>query len=155
MHSFVADRWNEKLINLTASGALNDIGMETEGVAIPKRLADLQDVVVTSQLRYSQPERVLCAQAFQKKNQVGVKDLLAKVNAEQGNITVMVTAPVLSRTAFVASRYEILVSHVHNLMSMELGLDLDALLLEIEFIRDEEDDPHGDLGLTDHCVVVI
>ena len=74
--------------------------METEGVAIPKRLADLQDVVVTSQLRYSQPERVLCAQAFQKKNQVGVKDLLAKVNAEQGNLTVMVTAPVLSRTAF-------------------------------------------------------
>ena len=28
-------------------------------------------------------------------------------------------------------------------------------LLEIEFIGDEEDDPHGDLGLTDHCVVGI
>ena len=134
---------------------MNDIGMETEGVAIPKRLADLQGVVVTSQLRYSQPERVMCAQAFQKKNQLGVKDLLAKVNAEQGNITVTVTAPVLSRTAFVAARYEILVSHVHNLMSKELGVDLDALLLEIEFIGDEEDDPHGDLGLTDHCVVGI
>ena len=82
-HSFVTNRWKEKLINLTASGAMKDIG-----------------VVVTSQLRYSQPEKVMCAQAFQKKNQVGVKVLLAKVNAEQGNITVMVTAPVLSRTAF-------------------------------------------------------
>ena len=134
---------------------MKDIGMETEGVAIPKRLADLPIVVVTTQSRCSQQEKVMWAQAFQKKNQVGVKDLLAKVNAEQGNITVMVTAPVLSRTAFVASRYEILVSHVHNLMSMELGLDLDAFLLEIEFIGDEEDDLHGDLGLTDHSVVGI
>ena len=46
-------------------------------------------------------------------------------------------------------------SRVHKLMSRELGLDLDAFLLEIEFIWDEEDDLHGDLGLTDHCVVGI
>merc|ERR1712107_848845 len=141
MYKPLTDWWKEKLNALTEGGAMKDAGVKIEGVAVSKRLTDSPVVVVTSQFGYSaQQEKVMRAQAFQNKEQVGmmagrktleinpnhpvVIDLLAKVKADKENDAAMDTAHVLFQTALVESGYEIadpsaLVSRVYRLMSKE------------------------------------
>merc|ERR1719323_1914120 len=162
MYKPLTDWWKEKLNALTEGGAMKDAGVKIEGVAVSKRLTDSPVVVVTSQFGYSaQQEKVMRAQAFQNKEQVGmmagrktleinpnhpvVVDLLAKVKADKENVAAMDTAHVLFQTALVESGYEIadpsaLVSRVYRLMSKELGVDPDAPLQEVEVPEDEEEE---------------
>jgi len=162
MYKPLTDWWKEKLNALTEGGAMKDAGVKIEGVAVSKRLTDSPVVVVTSQFGYSaQQEKVMRAQAFQNKEQVGmmagrktleinpnhpvVIDLLAKVKADKENDAAMDTAHVLFQTALVESGYEIadpsaLVSRVYRLMSKELGVDPDAPLQEVEVPEDEEEE---------------
>merc|ERR1712186_107177 len=117
-------------------------------------------VVVTSQFGYSaQQEKVMKAQAFQNKDQIGmmsgrktlevnpnhpvVVDLLAKVKDDKENAAALDTAQVLFQTALIESGYEIadpsaLVSRVYRLMSKELGVDPDAPIKEVEVPEEEE-----------------
>merc|ERR1712012_239113 len=162
MYKPLTDWWKEKLTDLTEGGAMKDAGVKIEGVAVSKRLTDSPVVVVTSQFGYSaQQEKVMRAQVFQNKEQVGmmagrktleinpnhpvVVDLLAKVKADKENVAAMDTAHVLFQTALVESGYEIadpsaLVSRVYRLMSKELGVDPDAPLQEVEVPEDEEEE---------------
>jgi len=162
MYKPLTDWWKEKLNDLTEGGAMKDAGVKIEGVAISKRLTDSPVVVVTSQFGYSaQQERVMKAQAFQNREQIGmmagrktleinpnhpvVIDLLAKVKADKGDVAALDTAHVLFQTALVESGYEIadpsaLVSRVYRLMSKELGVDPDAPLQEVEVPEDEEEE---------------
>merc|ERR1712136_459196 len=162
MYKPLTDWWKEKLNDLTEGGAMKDSGIKVEGVAISKRLTDSPVVVVTSQFGYSaQQEKIMKAQAFQNKEQVGmmagrktleinpnhpvVIDLLAKVKSDAGNAAAVDTAQVLFQTALVESGYEIadasaLVTRVYRLMSKELGVDPDAPLQEVEVPDDEEEE---------------
>merc|ERR1712064_233609 len=162
MYKPLTDWWKEKLNALTEGGAMKDAGVKIEGVAVSKRLTDSPVVVVTSQFGYSaQQEKVMRAQAFQNKEQVGmmagrktleinpnhpvVIDLLAKVKADKENDAAMDTAHVLFQTALVESGYEIadpsaLVSRVYRLMSKELGVDPDAPHKEVEVPEDGEEE---------------
>merc|ERR1712064_228604 len=162
MYKPLTDWWKEKLNALAEGGAMKDAGVKIEGVAVSKRLTDSPVVVVTSQFGYSaQQEKVMRAQAFQNKEQVGmmagrktleinpnhpvVVDLLAKVKADKENDAAMDTAHVLFQTALVESGYEIadpsaLVSRVYRLVSKELGVDPDAPLQEVEVPDDEEEE---------------
>merc|ERR1712136_184213 len=162
MYKPLTDWWKEKLNALTEGGAMKDAGVKIEGVAVSKRLTDSPVVVVTSQFGYSaQQEKIMKAQAFQNKEQVGmmagrktleinpnhpvVVDLLAKVKSDAGNAAAMDTAQVLFQTALVESGYEIadasaLVTRVYRLMSKELGVDPDAPLQEVEVPDDEEEE---------------
>merc|ERR1712135_66182 len=162
MYKPLTDWWKEKLNALTEGGAMKDAGVKIEGVAVSKRLTDSPVVVVTSQFGYSaQQEKVMRAQAFQNKEQVGmmagrktleinpnhpdVVDLLAKVKSDAGNAAAVDTAQVLFQTALVESGYEIAdpsapVSRVYRLMSKELGVDPDAPLQEVEVPDDEEEE---------------
>merc|ERR1712012_1001524 len=162
MYKPLTDWWKEKLNALTEGGAMKDAGVKIEGVAVSKRLTDSPVVVVTSQFGYSaQQEKVMRAQAFQNKEQVGmmagrktleinpnhpvVVDLLAKVKSDAGNAAAVGTAQVLFQTALVESGYEIadasaLVTRVYRLMSKELGVDPDAPLQEVEVPDDEEEE---------------
>merc|ERR1712186_218708 len=123
-------------------------------------------VVVTSQFGYSaQQEKVMKAQAFQNKDQIGmmsgrktlevnpnhgvVVDLLAKVKDDKENAAALDTAQVLFQTALIESGYEIadpsaLVSRVYRLMSKELGVDPDAPLKEVEVPEEEEEEEDKD-----------
>merc|ERR1712141_806035 len=118
-------------------------------------------VVVTSQFGYSaQQERVMKAQSFQYKDQVGmmsgrktleinpnhpvVANLLTKVKADKEDKAALDTAAVLFQTALIESGYEIadpsaLVNRVYRLMSKELGVDPDAPLKEVEVPEEEEE----------------
>merc|ERR1711879_820958 len=118
-------------------------------------------VVVTSQFGYSaQQERVMKAQSFQNKDQVGmmsgrktleinpnhpvVADLLSKVKADKEDKPAVDTAQVLFQTALLESGYEIadpsaLVNRVYRLMSKELGVDPDAPIKEVEVPEGEEE----------------
>merc|ERR1712227_715952 len=124
MYKPLTDWWKDKLSDFTEKGDLKDAGVKIEAVAISKRLTDSPVVVVTSQFGYSaQQEKVMRAQAFQNKEQVGmmagrktleinpnhpvVIDLLAKVKADNENDAAMDTAHVLFQTALVESCYEI------------------------------------------------
>jgi len=162
MYKPLTDWWKEQLNALTEGGAMKDAGVKIEGVAVSKRLTDSPVVVVTSQFGYSaQQEKVMRAQAFQNKDQVGmmagrktleinpnhpvVIDLLAKIKTDKENDAAMDTAHVLFQTALVESGYEIadpsaLVSRVYRLMSKELGVDPDAPLQEVEVPEDEEEE---------------
>merc|ERR1712006_28106 len=128
--------------------------MGIESVSLSKRLTDSPVVVVTSQFGYSaQQEKIMKAQAFQNKDQIGmmsgrktlevnpnhpvVVDLLAKVKDDKENAAALDTAQVLFQTALIESGYEIadpsaLVSRVYRLMSKELGVDPDAPIKEFE-----------------------
>merc|ERR1711943_69933 len=134
--------------------------MGIEKVELSKRLTDSPVVVVTSQFGYSaQQEKIMKAQAFQNKDQIGmmsgrktlevnanhpvVVDLLAKIKADKENVAALDTAQVLFQTALIESGYEIadpsaLVSRVYRLMSKELGVDPDAPLTEVEIPEEEE-----------------
>merc|ERR1739838_910194 len=173
MYKPLTDWWKEKLTELTEKGAMKDAGVKIEAVSISKRLTNSPVVVVTSQFGYSaQQEKVMKAQAFQNKDQVGqmsgrktlelnpnhpvVVDLLSKVKANKEDTAALDTAQVLFQTALVESGYEIadpsaLVSRVYRLMSKELGVDPDAPIKEVEVPEEEEeaeeedkDDSDGD-----------
>merc|ERR1712061_346989 len=173
MYKPLTDWWKEKLTDLTEKGAMKDAGVKVEKVEISKRLTDSPVGVVTSQFGYSaQQERVMKAQAFQNKEQIGmmsgrktleinpnhpvVSDLLSKIKADKEDRAAKDTAQVLFQTALVESGYEIadpsaLVNRVYRLMSKELGVDPDAPLKEVEVPEEEEaeeDDKDDDKEVT-------
>merc|ERR1712091_699039 len=173
MYKPLTDWWKEKLTEITDKGAMKDAGVKIEKVEVSKRLTDSPDVVVTSQFGYSaQQEKIMKAQAFQNKDQIGmmsgrktlevnanhpvIVDLLSKVKGDKENAAALDTAQVLFQTALIESGYEIadpsaLVSRVYRLMSKELGVDPDAPIKEVEVPEEEEeaeeedkDDADGD-----------
>merc|ERR1712072_998261 len=153
--------WKDKLTEFTEKGAMKDAGVKIEKVELSKRLTESPVVVVTSQFGYSaQQEKIMKAQAFQNKDQIGmmsgrktlevnanhpvVVDLLAKVKADKSDAAALDTAQVLFQTALIESGYEIadpsaLVSRVYRLMSKELGVDPDAPIKEVEVPEEEEE----------------
>merc|ERR1739845_132009 len=161
MYKPLTDWWKEKLTDLTEKGAMKDAGVKVEKVELSKRLTESPVVVVTSQFGYSaQQEKVMKAQSFQNKDQVGmmsgrktleinpnhpvVVDLLSKVKADKEDKSSVDTAQVLFQTALIESGYEIadpsaLVNRVYRLMSKELGVDPDAPLKEVEVPEGEEE----------------
>merc|ERR1711975_57998 len=162
MYKPLTDWWKEKLTDLTEKGAMKDAGVKIEKVELSKRLTDSPVVVVTSQFGYSaQQEKIMKAQAFQNKDQMGmmsgrktlevnpnhpvVVDLLSKVKADKEDAAALDTAQVLFQTALIESGYEIadpsaLVNRVYRLMSKELGVDPDAPLKEVEVPEGEEEE---------------
>merc|ERR1712176_645912 len=162
MYKPLTDWWKEKLTDLTEKGAMKEAGVKIEKVELSKRLTDSPVVVVTSQFGYSaQQEKIMKAQAFQNKDQMGqmagrktlevnvnhpvIVDLLSKVKANKEDTAVLDTAQVLFQTALIESGYEIadpsaLVNRVYRLMSKELGVDPDAPLTEVEVPEGEEEE---------------
>merc|ERR1712151_521302 len=162
MYKPLTDWWKEKLTDLTEKGAMKDAGVKIEKVELSKRLTESPVVVVTSQFGYSaQQEKIMKAQAFQNKDQVGmmsgrktlevnanhpvVVDLLSKVKADKEDAAALDTAQVLFQTALIESGYEIadpsaLVSRVYRLMSKELGVDPDAPIKEVEVPEEDEEE---------------
>merc|ERR1711907_438574 len=162
MYKPLTDWWKDKLTELTEKGAMKDAGVKIEKVEVSKRLTESPVVVVTSQFGYSaQQEKVMKAQAFQSKDQIGmmagrktleinpnhpvVTDLLSKVKANKEDTAAMDTALVLFQTALIESGYDIsdptaLVNRVYRLMSKELGVDPDAPLTEGEIPEEEEEE---------------
>merc|ERR1711948_33541 len=161
MYKPLTDWWKEKLTDFTEKGAMKDAGVKIEKVELSKRLTESPVVVVTSQFGYSaQQEKVMKAQAFQNKDQVGmmsgrktleinpnhpvIADLLAKVKVSKDDTAALDTAAVLFQTALIESGFEIadpsaLVNRVYRLMSKELGVDPDAPLKEVEVPEEEEE----------------
>merc|ERR1711981_1284148 len=161
MYKPLTDWWKEKLTDLTEKGAMKDAGVKIEKVELSKRLTDSPVVVVTSQFGYSaQQEKIMKAQAFQNKDQIGqmagrktlevnanhpvIVDMLAKVKGDKENAAALDTAQVLFQTALIESGYEIadpsaLVNRVYRLMSKELGVDPDAPIKEVEVPEEEEE----------------
>jgi len=161
MYKPLTDWWKEKLTDYTEKGAMKDAGVKIEKVELSKRLTDSPVVVVTSQFGYSaQQEKIMKAQAFQNKDQMGmmagrktlevnanhpvVIDLLNKIKTDKENEAALDTAQVLFQTALIESGYEIadpsaLVSRVYRLMSKELGVDPDAPIKEVEVPEEEEE----------------
>merc|ERR1712093_104546 len=162
MYKPLTDWWKEKLTDFTEKGAMKDGGVKVESVSISKRLTESPVVVVTSQFGYSaQQEKVMKAQAFQSKDQIGmmagrktleinpnhpvVIDLLSKVKANKEDAGAMDSALVLFQTALIESGYDVsdptsLVNRVYRLMSKELGVDPDAPLTEVEIPEEEEEE---------------
>merc|ERR1712164_57252 len=161
MYKPLTDWWKEKLTELTEKGAMKDAGVKIEKVELSKRLTNSPVVVVTSQFGYSaQQEKIMKAQAFQNKDQIGmmsgrktleinpnhpvITDLLEKVKVDKENAASKDTAHVLFQTALIESGYEIadpsaLVNREYRLMSKELGVDPDAPLKEVEVPEDSEE----------------
>merc|ERR1719160_1965322 len=161
MYKPLTDWWKEKLTDLTEKGAMKDAGVKIEKVELSKRLTESPVVVVTSQFGYSaQQEKIMKAQAFQNKDQIGmmsgrktlevnanhpvVIDLLSKVKADKDDAAAKDTAQVLFQTALIESGYELadasaLVNRVYRLMSKELGVDPDAPIKEVEVPEEEEE----------------
>merc|ERR1711982_272575 len=161
MYKPLTDWWKETLTDLTEKGAMKEAGVKIEKVELSKRLTDSPVVVVTSQFGYSaQQEKIMKAQSFQNKDQIGmmsgrktlevnanhpvVVDLLSKVKADKDDAAALDTAQVLFQTALIESGYEIadpsaLVNRVYRLMSKELGVDPDAPLKEVEVPEEEEE----------------
>merc|ERR1719230_639472 len=166
MYKPLTDWWKDKLSDLTEKGALKDTGVKIESVAVSKRLTESPVVVVTSQFGYSaQQEKVMKAQSFQNKEQVGqmsgrktleinanhpvVADLLAKVKADKDDKAALDSAQVLFQTALLEFGYEIadpsaLVNRVYRLMSKELGVDPDAPIKEVEVPEGEEEEEEAE-----------
>merc|ERR1712087_690259 len=166
MYKPLTDWWKEKLTDFTEKGAMKDAGVKIEKVELSKRLTESPVVVVTSQFGYSaQQEKIMKAQAFQNKDQIGmmsgrktlevnpnhpvVVDLLAKVKADKEDAAALDTAQVLFQTALLESGYEIadpsaLVNRVYRLMSKELGVDPDAPIKEVEVPEGEEEAEEDD-----------
>merc|ERR1712013_45424 len=162
MYKPLTDWWKEKLTDFTEKGNMKDSGVKIEKVELSKRLTNSPVVVVTSQFGYSaQQEKIMKAQAFQNKDQIGmmsgrktlevnanhpvVVDLLSKVKADKENAAALDTAQVLFQTALIESGYEIadpsaLVSRVYRLISKELGVDPDSPLKEVEVPEDDEEE---------------
>merc|ERR1719296_635046 len=161
MYKPLTDWWKDTLTEFTEKGAMKDAGVKIEKVEVSKRLTESPVVVVTSQFGYSaQQEKVMKAQAFQNKEQIGIMsgrktlevnpnhpvvvDLLAKVKADKEDAAAKDTAQVLFQTALIESGYELadasaLVNRVYRLMSKELGVDPDAALTEVEVPEEGEE----------------
>merc|ERR1719296_453562 len=161
MYKPLTDWWKDSLTEFTEKGAMKDAGVKIEKVEVSKRLTESPVVVVTSQFGYSaQQEKVMKAQAFQNKEQIGmmsgrktlevnpnhpvVVDLLNKIKEDKENAAAKDTAQVLFQTALIESGYELadasaLVNRVYRLMSKELGVDPDAPLTEVEVPEEEEE----------------
>merc|ERR1712225_194833 len=166
MYKPLTDWWKESLTDLTEKGAMKDAGVKIEKVELSKRLTDSPVVVVTSQFGYSaQQEKIMKAQAFQNKDQIGmmsgrktlevnanhpvVVDLLSKVKADKEDAAALDTAQVLFQTALIESGYEIadpsaLVNRVYRLMSKELGVDPDAPIKEVEVPEEAEEEEEAE-----------
>jgi len=166
MYKPLTDWWKDSLTEFTEKGAMKDAGVKIEKVEISKRLTESPVVVVTSQFGYSaQQEKVMKAQAFQNKDQIGmmsgrktlevnpnhpvVIDLLSKVKIDKEDAAAKDTAQVLFQTALIESGYELadasaLVNRVYRLMSKELGVDPDAPLAEVEVPEEEETEEEED-----------
>nr|WHU24065.1 heat shock protein 90 [Dinophyceae sp.] len=72
MYKPLTDWWKDSLTDFTEKGAMKDAGVKIEKVEVSKRLTESPVVVVTSTFGYSaQQERVMKAQAFQNKDQIG------------------------------------------------------------------------------------
>merc|ERR1740127_310897 len=162
MYKPLTDWWKDKLTDYTEKGAMKEAGVKIEKVELSKRLTESPVVVVTSQFGYSaQQEKVMKAQSFQNKDQVGmmsgrktlevnpnhpvITDLLSKVKGDKEDKAAIDTAQVLFQTALIESGYEIadpsaLVNRVYRLMSKELGVDPDAPLKEVEVPEGEEEE---------------
>merc|ERR1719160_58364 len=145
---------------------MKDAGVKIEKVELSKRLTESPVVVVTSQFGYSaQQEKIMKAQAFQNKDQIGmmsgrktlevnanhpvVIDLLSKVKADKDDAAAKDTAQVLFQTALIESGYELadasaLVNRVYRLMSKELGVDPDAPVKEVEVPEGEEEEEEAE-----------
>merc|ERR1711935_1166754 len=145
MYKPLTDWGKETLTEITEKGVMKDAGVKIEKVEVSKRLTDSPVVVVTSQFGYSaQQEKIMKAQAFQNKDQMGmmagrktleinanhpvIVNLLSKVKADKDDTAALDTAQVLFQTALIESGYEIadpsaLVARVYRLMSKELGVD--------------------------------
>merc|ERR1719277_1307222 len=171
MYKPLTDWWKDKLTDYTEKGAMKDAGVKIEKVELSKRLTDSPVVVVTSQFGYSaQQEKVMKAQAFQNKDQIGmmsgrktleinpnhpvVVDLLSKIKADKEDKAAVDTAQVLFQTALIESGYEIadpsaLVNRVYRLMSKELGVDPEAPLKEVEVPEGEEEAADEEAGEED------
>merc|ERR1712072_416100 len=166
MYKPLTDWWKEKLTDFTEKGAMKDAGVKVEKVEISKRLTDSPVVVVTSQFGYSaQQEKVMKAQSFQNKEQVGmmsgrktlevnpnhpvVIDMLSKIKADKEDKAALDSAQVLFQTALLESGYEIadpsaLVNRFYRLMSKELGVDPDAPIKEVEVPEGEEEEEEAE-----------
>merc|ERR1712214_269860 len=142
MYKPLTDWWKDSLTEFTEKGAMKDAGVKIEKVEVSKRLTESPVVVVTSQFGYSaQQEKVMKAQAFQNKDQLGmmsgrktlevnpnhpvVIDLLSKIKADKEDAAAKDTAQVLFQTALIESGYELadasaLVNRVYRLMSKEV-----------------------------------
>merc|ERR1712241_302274 len=124
MYKPLTDWWKDTLTDFTEKGVMKDAGVKIEKVEISKRLTESPVVVVTSQFGYSaQQEKVMKAQAFQNKDQIGqmsgrktlevnpnhpvVVDLLNKVKADKQDAAALDTAQMLFQTALIESGYEI------------------------------------------------
>merc|ERR1712176_1318428 len=162
----LTDWWKDSLTDFTEKGAMKDAGVKIEKVEISKRLTESPVVVVTSQFGYSaQQEKVMKAQAFQNKEQLGamsgrktlevnpnhpvVIDLLSKIKDNKEDPAATDTAQVLFQTALIESGYELadasaLVNRVYRLMSKELGVDPDAPVKEVEVPEGEEEEDEED-----------
>merc|ERR1712063_33116 len=162
MYKPLTDWWKDSLTEFTEKGAMKDAGVKIEKVEISKRLTESPVVVVTSQFGYSaQQEKVMRAQAFQNKEQLGMMsgrktlevnpnhpviiDLLSKVKANKEDSAAKDTAQVLFQTALIESGYELadasaLVNRVYRLMSKELGVDPDAPIKEVEVPEGEDEE---------------
>merc|ERR1712087_623044 len=160
MYKPLTDWWKDKLTDYTEKGAMKEAGVKIEKVELSKRLTDSPVVVVTSQFGYSaQQEKIMKAQAFQNKDQIGmmsgrktlevnanhpvIVNLLSKVKVDKEDAAALDTAQVLFQTALIESGYEIadpsaLVGRVYRLMSKELGVDPDAPIKEVEVPEEEE-----------------
>jgi len=161
MYKPLTDWWKDKLTDYTEKGAMKEAGVKIEKVELSKRLTESPVVVVTSQFGYSaQQEKIMKAQAFQNKDQIGmmsgrktlevnanhpvIVDLLSKIKVDKEDAAALDTAQVLFQTALIESGYEIadpssLVSRVYRLMSKELGVDPDAPIKEVEVPEEEEE----------------
>merc|ERR1711935_616400 len=72
MYKPLTDWWKDTLTELTEKGAMKESGVKIEKVEVSKRLTSSPVVVVTSQFGYSaQQEKIMKAQAFQNKDQMG------------------------------------------------------------------------------------
>merc|ERR1711865_437299 len=162
MYKPLTDWWKEKLTDLTEKGAMKEAGIKIEKVELSKRLTESPVVVVTSQFGYSaQQEKIMKAQAFQNKDQMGqmagrktlevnanhpvIVNLLSKVKADKEDAAALDTAQVLFQTALIESGYDIadpsaLVSRIYRLMSKELGVDPEAPIKEVEVPEEEEEE---------------
>merc|ERR1712206_21564 len=109
MYKPLTEWWKTKLSDFTEKGEMKDAGVKIDKVELSKRLTDSPVVVVTSQFGYSaQQERIMKAQAFQNKDQIGmmagrktlevnpnhpvVVDLLSKVKADKEDAAALDTA---------------------------------------------------------------
>ena len=172
MYKPLTEWWKEKLNTATEKGGdLGQAGVKIEGVVVSKRLVDSPCVVVSSQYGHSaQQERVMKAQAFQQKDEYGmfagrktleinpnhpvIVDLLNRVNDNKDDSQAVETATVLFQAALLDSGYELsdpsaLVSRMYKMMSVTMGVDPDAPVVEVEIPETSEetsDDEKEDKG---------